>query len=166
MADRPANYHGYNPQKTAHEFETQTPRPLPRRLFVGPSPGLGGVLQMRPRSVQSQSLADKLDEPYRSLLNGVLRKGDYIPVIGTVGTAPVLVRPRESRIYLIIQNTSVANVLHVGIGFQPTITAVGSTGLILAANGGNYEPQVIPQNDIWLVANAASTQFVMYVAQG
>lgn len=156
----------YNPQKTAHEFETQRPRPLPRNLFVGPSPGLGGVAHMRPIGAESRSAADKLDEPYRSLLVGIQRKAEFIPVIGVVGTTPILVRSRESRIYLIIQNTSVANVLYVGIGFQPTTTAAGSTGLILAANGGNYEPACIPQSDIWLSASAANTQFVMYVAQG
>jgi hypothetical protein len=159
------NY-GYDPTKTAHEFETQTPRPLPRWLFAGASPANGGIPGMRLVGSPSRDTAAGLEEPYKTLVNATLRKGEYIPIIGVVGTVAILARPRESRIYMIIQNTSVANVLYVGIGFQPTTTAAGSTGLILAANGGNYEPQVFPQGDIWLLGSAANTQFVMYVAQG
>jgi hypothetical protein len=156
----------YNPFKTAHEFETQRSRPLPRNLFAGASPTIGGVSGRDPKGFESPSAANRLDEPWKSLLLGIQRKAEFVPVIGTVGTTAINIRPRESRIYLLVQNTSVANVLYLGIGFAPTTTLAGSTGLILAANGGNYEPSWVPQQDLWLSASAANTQFVVYVAQG
>lgn len=149
-----------------HGFETQRAEPLPRNLQGGPIPDLQSRRASGVSGVQSLSLGATLQEPWRSLLFGVQRKGEFVPIVGVVGTAPILARAREERTYLIVQNTSVANTLFIAVGYQPANTGTGITGLILAANGGNYEPAVIPQGDIWVLGSAANTQFVIYIAQG
>jgi hypothetical protein len=149
-----------------HDFETQRAEPLPKGLQGGPIPDLQSRRNSGVVGVQSAALGNGLPEPYRSLLYGIQRKGEYVPIVGVVGTVAILARPREERTYLIVQNTSVANTLFVGVGYAPANTGTGITGLILAANGGNYEPAVIPQGDIWLLGSAANTQFVVYIAQG
>lgn len=147
-----------------HEFETQRPLQLPDELYVGPPPVTQGGL--RPASVESASLARSLPEPWASLIWAAQRKGNFISLFGVVGTSPQLIRSSEERTYLIVQNTSAANQLFVGIGYAPVNNGTSVTGLILAANGGNYEPSVIPQQDIWLLGSAANTGFVLHVAQG
>ncbi|MGH8744518.1 MAG: hypothetical protein ACREUY_09600 [Burkholderiales bacterium] len=162
----------------AHEFQAERGHQLPADLWVGPPPstqsrgigstseetgGISGELAMPAAARRSRSVEDTLEEPWRSLLRGILRKGNFIQLYGTVGTQPVLVRPAESRSYFIIQNTSIANTLFVAAGYGPVVVAGGATGFILQANGGNYEPSVIPQQDIWVSANAAGTQWVMAV---
>lgn len=153
-------------EQQGHGFETQRAEPLPRGLRGGPIPELQSRGTTGITGVQSASLANTLAEPWRSLLFGIQRKAEFVSVVGVVGTAAILARPMEERTYLIIQNTSVANTLFVGVGYAPQNTGTGITGLILAANGGNYEPTVIPQGDIWVLGSAANTQFVIYVAQG
>lgn len=149
-----------------HGFETQRAEPLPRNVQGGPIPDLQSRRASGITGVQSASLGNSLPEPYRSLLYGIQRKGEFQSVVGVVGTVAILARPMEERTYIIIQNTSVANTLFVGVGYAPQNTGTGITGLILAANGGNYEPAVIPQGDIWVLGSAAGTQFVIYIAHG
>lgn len=151
---------------TAHEFQTQKRSPFPKTLYVGPIAELQSTQVTGLVSQPSQALMNQLPEPWRSLMYGIQRKGNFIPITGSVGTTPILARAAEERTYVIIQNTSAANQLFVGVGYQPVNTGAGVTGLILAANGGNFEPGVIPQQDIWLLGSAANTLFVMYVAQG
>ena len=146
----------------AHEFETQDYQRMPRAMLGGRLPrAMTGV-----NSAPSQAASDRFQGYESELLKATQRKGSYIPLYGTVGTSPVLVRPAESRIYLIIQNTSVANQLIVGVGFQPVNNGTSVAGLILAANGGNFEPAVIPQQEIWLLGSGAGTGYTIFVAQG
>ena len=149
-----------------HEFQTQQARPLPPNLQGGPLPELQSRRSTGIASIESQSLMNTLPEPWRSLIYASQRKGNFQSVVGTVGATAILARPAESRTYLIVQNTSAANILFVGVGYQPTNNGTTITGLILAANGGNFEPSVIPQEDIYLLGNAAGTSFVIYLAQG
>lgn len=155
-------------------------KPLPPDLWIGPYPGsisgdnVSGSVVVMPRddgvpgSRISNSLMNQFSaDPWKkALLYAIQRKGNFIPIYGTVGTTPVLIRPAEERTYLIVQNTSAANTLFVGIGYQPLITAGGATGLQLNAGGGAYEPAVIPPQDIWLVGSGAGTAFVVQVATG
>jgi hypothetical protein len=149
-----------------HDFETQRALDLPADLWNGPPPTTQSRQLRSVQSVQSRSLANTLEEPWRSLVYAAQRKGDFIPIFGVVGTVALLIRSSESRTYFIIQNTSAANQLFIGVGYPPVNNGVSVTGLILAANGGNYEPSVIPQGDIWVLGSAANTGFVMHVAQG
>jgi hypothetical protein len=162
------------------EFQDDTPwHDLPDDLVVGPgpdtqgSPGVGGGftpgmaqdLAMPAVSAPSPSLLNKFAaDPWKqALLYSLQRKGRFQQTFGNVGTQAVLIRKAESRTYLIIQNTSVANTLIVAFGYAPQIIAGGATGLILLANGGNYEPSVIPQEDVWVVSAVAGTQWTLAV---
>lgn len=147
-----------------HEFETQRPRRLSGITQVGPPANT--QRSVRPSSVESAGLIESTPEPYKSLIWAAQRRGNFTPIFGVIGTTAQLVRPAESRTYILVQNTSIANQLFVGIGYAPVNNGTSVTGLILAANGGNYEPSVIPQQDIWLLGSGANTGFVLYIAQG
>jgi len=151
-------------QAPGHEFELQRPRHFDGVTQIGPPPST--QRSMRPKSVESSGAMEQLSEPWRSLAWAAQRKGNFTPIFGVVGTVAQLIRPTEDRTYLIVQNTSIANQLFVGVGYQPINNGTSVTGLILAANGGNFEPSVIPQQDIWLLGSGANTGFVLYVAQG
>lgn len=149
-------------------------RPLPDTLYSGPPPYTGrregkdvvesgaGAPGMPGAPNAAMPGENRLPEPWDSLLRGVQRKGNFTAQYGAVGQEPVLVRVLEDRLYLIIQNTTLANTLFVGVGYPPTTT----TGVLLAANGGAYEPSVIPQQEIWLLGSAANTTFVILYANG
>jgi len=152
---------------TAQEFQRERPgEALPDTLYGGPPPWAargsvdnsgGDVGRAGPTTAESQ-----LGEPWSTLLRGVQRKGNLTPQYASVSTTAVLVRPMEDRLYIIIQNTSLANTLYVGVGYPPTTV----TGVLLAANGGAYEPTVVPQQEIWLLGSAANTTFVILYANG
>lgn len=154
------------------EFQEQTPySELPADLFAGPPPrtqsaaGNGGSpiygLALAPSSAPPQDKYAGLPPDLRALITAVQRIGDVTMYSGTVGTQAILVRPAERRTYLLLQNTSAANSLLFGIGVQPAVITGGFTGFLLAANGGSFEPQVIPQQDIWLLGSAAGTLFTI-----
>lgn len=155
----------------AHEFESQRARSLPRQLR-GDGVGADGRLPIAQlpggiASGPSQSFVDQFDDPFRkAMLYTLQRKGNFIQFFGQVGTTPVLVRAAEARTYVLIQNTSAASQLIIAFGYPPSVTGTNITGLILAANGGNYEPAVIPQQDIWLLGSGAGVGYVVCVAQG
>lgn len=68
-------------------------------------------------------------------------------------TEPVLILPATERTYFMVQNLSAVALLYMGFGTQP---AAGRGFLVEAVNGW-YEPFQVPQNDIWIVGNAAGT---------
>jgi hypothetical protein len=158
------------------EFQNQNPwAPITDVLNVGPPPDTqrnGPGVQGLPQAVgfdnnaPPHNISSNLHEPWASLLNGIYQKVDVQQTYGTVGTQAVLVRKAEGRIYLLIQNTSLANQLFVAFGYAPSIVAGGATGFLLAPNGGSIEPKCIPQQDIWLLGSAAGTQFVLAAATG
>lgn len=145
-----------------HEFQQQEPgAPLPENLgdggrpfFRSRSPTEGAGIGVPGGSVSQM-------EALRLLLRGLWRQADFTPFYGSVGTTATLIRPREARGYLIMQNTSVAARLSIGIGYAPTI----ATGILLLPGGGAYEPWAVPQGDIWMIADSACT-FVGYFAPG
>lgn len=147
-----------------HEFQQDRPgMELPDTLYSGPPPYAGrGASPSELGRGAPDTAENKLGSPWNVLLRGIQRKGEVVAQYATVGTSPVLVRPSEERMYLIIQNTSLAATLYVGVGYPPTTL----NGLILAANGGAYEPSVIPQGDIWLLASGAATNYVLLYAVG
>jgi hypothetical protein len=158
------------------EFQEERAHALPPDLYIGPpprtqtrsgpgteTPGISSELATSAGSARSRSLLDSLDEPWRTIMYALQRKGQYIQTFGTVGLQPQLIRGAESRSYFIIQNTSLANSLFVGVGYGPVVVAGGATGFLLQPNGGNYEPTVFPQGDIWVSASGAGTQWVMAV---
>ena len=169
----------------AHEFQAERGHDLPANLWVGPQPatqargpagiaqdspagemGISADLAMPAGSRRSRTLLDILREPWRTIMYGIQRKGDFIQTFGVVGLQPIMIRAAEARTYFILQNTSLANTLLVGIGYGPVIVAGGATGFLMQPNGGNYEPAMIPQGDIWVSASGAGTQWVMAVCTG
>lgn len=163
----------------AQEFQEQSPWDrLPDDLYAGPPPptqtvlGPGGAvtvgpiddLAMSPASRLSPSVLNQFNDPWqRALLNAIQQKGNFQQTAGVVGTSALLIRKAESRVYLIIQNTSIANLLFVAFGYQPQVLTGGATGFQLNANGGNYEPKITPQQDVWVIANAVATPWVLAV---
>jgi hypothetical protein len=161
------------------EFQEQNPWDrLPDDLYVGPPPptqtvlGPGGSTAVGPisdlavsfTSRLSPAAVNKFDDPWqRALLYAIQQKGNFQQTAGTIGTAAQIIRKAESRIYLIIQNTSIANLLFVAFGYPPQVLTGGATGFQLNANGGNYEPKITPQQDVWVIGNAASVPWVLAV---
>ena len=157
------------------EFQEQTPySDLPADLYAGPPPktqsaaGDGGSpiagLALAPASAPPQDQYSGLPPDLRALINAVQRIGNVTMYSASVGLQAILVRPAERRTYLLLQNTSAANQLLFGIGMQPSLITGGFTGFLLAPNGGSFEPQVIPQQDIWLLGSAAGTLFTIAIA--
>jgi hypothetical protein len=162
-----------------HEFQEQTPwDTLPADLYTGPPPntqsivGPGGSVQIGPldglavpeTSRLSPNVVNQFTDPWqRAILWAIQQKGNFQQLAGTVGTGALLIRKAESRSYLILQNTSVANLLFVAFGYQPQVLAGGATGFQLNANGGNYEPKIVPQQDVWVISNGAGTPWVLAV---
>jgi hypothetical protein len=161
------------------EFQEQTSWDvLPEDLYSGPPPwnqsveGPGGTpvagpidgLAVPETSRLSPAVINRTNNPWqRALLWAIQQKGDFQQSAGTVGTVATLIRKAESRLYLLLQNTSLANLLFVAFGYQPQVVAGGATGFQLNANGGNIEPKICPQQDVWVIGNAASVPWVIAV---
>jgi hypothetical protein len=81
--------------------------------------------------------------------------GDFAQIGFTIGTtpsqAPVLDRPQNKRIFLMIQNTDPVNKLFVGFGTQPSSTV----GMQIAAGGSILLDIRVPQNEIYVLGSAA-----------
>lgn len=88
-----------------------------------------------------------------------LKYGSFSQVNPIVGTQPALVLPAPStkRIYLLIQNTHPTQNIFVGFG-----NAVTPASGLKIPPGGNYElSTVIPQDDVYLVADGINTTAVL-----
>jgi hypothetical protein len=158
------------------EFQEQDPwADLPDDLWGGPppdtQPGTRGPGQDIPGfpdmaatlgSRPSRSLLNQLSEPWRTLMWGIQQKGNITQSAGSVTTQPKLIRPAESRSYLLLQNTSTANNLLVAFGYQPQIVTGGATGFLLVPNG-SIEPKITPQQDIWVAAVSGTALWVLGV---
>lgn len=77
-----------------------------------------------------------------------------------VGTAPVLLRPNESRFYVFLLNTDAVNNLIVSFGRAPSSV---TDGVRLFPNAF-YEPLKIPQNEIWVLGSAAGVTGTLIVS--
>jgi hypothetical protein len=86
-----------------------------------------------------------------------MKYGDYAHIGFSVGTTgnntPILTRPSNKRIFLLIENTHATQSLFVGFGIVP-----GSTIGITIAPGGNLMlDNTLPQNDVYLAGSGAAT---------
>jgi hypothetical protein len=156
------------------DFQNQDPwAPLPENLRMGPPPatqpgaeipGFPALAGSTGTNAPQAAVGSNLADPWRTLLNGILRRCNLQQTFGTVSTQATLIRPAESRIYLLLQNTSLANQLIVAFGYAPQLVTGGATGFVLAPNGGSIEPACIPQQDVWVFGSAAGTTWVLGVA--
>lgn len=97
--------------------------------------------------------------PHASYTPGMYGDMSITPIILAANTSLLaLSRPRNTRIYLMIQNTLAANILYAQFGNQADINAVQ------IQPGGNWLfDAVVPQNDLYLFSAAAGTVLVAYV---
>lgn len=97
------------------------------------------------------------------LIRAQYKQGSLITVpfsVGAIAPAPLQLLPKqENRNYLFILNTSAANRLFIGFGYAPN----ANTGIIIELNLGFYEPNVVPNQEIWaLGAGAGTTGILIY----
>lgn len=95
-----------------------------------------------------------------------MRYGDFVHLSFTVGQAgldsPILTRPQNKRIVLIIQNTHGSLPLFVGFGVQPSAT----NGLRVGAGQNAFFDAVVPQSDVYLLGGGANvTGLITYCNQ-
>lgn len=92
-------------------------------------------------------------EKYQEMtLRAVRRQSNFQMVTVPFDTTANLILPAAERTYFMVQNISAASLLYVGFGTEPI---AGTKGFLVEAVNGWYEPFQVPQNDIWLVGNAA-----------
>lgn len=124
-----------------HEFQNDQAHDLPL-----------SALATTPRNIFPKSI--------RSYRGDKLNVGRFFTQISGPYSATIqLLLPQGERGYLLIQNLDAAANLFVGFGVQPTATS----GLKIIP-GTAYEPYVVPQNDIFIVGDAAGTFICLYAA--
>jgi len=95
--------------------------------------------------------------------------GDFLHISLTVAAAgaaatqvPILTRPANKRIFLMIQNTDATRSLFVGFGIIPSATI----GLLLLPGQTLTLDDRVPQNDVYLAASSAGcTGLITYADQ-
>lgn len=128
--------------------------------FIAPPMGI-------PERAQITAGPSESDTPlppwqFSQLLDALWRRNNVFMQPFLAGAVPILLRPAEKRQYLFIQNQSAANQFTIGINQAPDPpAAVPANGLIIPINLGFYEPLVVPQGEIWVVAAAANTPGVL-----
>jgi hypothetical protein len=141
--DRPLrNPQGAYTLKTGrgHEFQNDQPHDVPL-----------SALSQTPRDIFKKSI-----RRYRSD-TGSDRRGFFTQLTFPYTTVIQLILPQSGRGYFLIQNLDAAANLYVGFGFQP------SNGIGLKIIPGTaYEPYVVPQNDVFIIGDAAGTCVVLF----
>jgi len=99
-------------------------------------------------------------EKYQNQMMRAMRRQSNFQQLQSVAfnTTAELILPATERTYFFIQNVSAAALLYVGFGTQPS----SGNGILIAAVNGWYEPFMVPQNDVWIVGNAAGTCNILY----
>lgn len=145
----------------------QIGRPVPpaldlraRRLPPGQGgnvgPGYSGAdLQ---REVTEADIADFIaampEEQVSRFLKAIRKQGHMIMKPIVVGAAAINLLPQqEGRYYLILINSSGVNRMFVGLDVMPAI----GFGVPLEINFGFWEPWVVPDNEINIIAAGAGT---------
>lgn len=91
-------------------------------------------------------------------LKALKRQGNFLAISQVIAAGtPTLILNAQPRAYLIVQNNDLAATVYFGVGFQPN----SQFGLQIVPLG-NYEPNVIPQGDIWLNASANAQITCLY----
>jgi hypothetical protein len=142
-----------------HDFQEARPEYLRSNMVGRVSPALKQLATGTYRGAQSfeQPVLAEADPAYRQELRALRRQAEFQNFGVQYTTEPQLILPRSDRVYLIIQNLDAAAILFVGFGSRPT-TTFGIRVLAL----GNYEPFVVPQNDVWLTGSAPGTAVIAY----
>lgn len=99
---------------------------------------------------------------YEALVAALWRQAAVFMQPFTVGTTAILLRPAENRKYLFLQNQSATQNMALGLNQPPgPLTGSPVSGLVILSNFGFYEPLVVPQGEIWIIAAAAATPGIL-----
>lgn len=174
-----------NPFRRRGALDLDERNPFAGRALIGIPPGYAtppkAHLTYEGLSVQNVPIPPLLEVPkniptedekrlaydqFLALLEGIWKKEEIYTTPFVAGLIPVKLRNAENRRYLFIQNQSTINNMAIGFNQPPGALAVAPTnGLIIPFNFGFYEPLVIPQGEIWIVAAANATPgFMLYSA--
>ena len=139
MANKGHEFQGQQSQFLRPDMVRRVPRDLPSKAI---STYLGGIAE----------------DANEELMRALRRQANFSQLIISYTAEPLLVLPATIRTYVLIQNIDSLETLYVGFGFEPS----NGIGLLLAADGGFYEPFQVPQNDIWVVGSGAGTVNIIY----
>jgi hypothetical protein len=129
------------------------------REAPGPSAGLPPDFQVNQERAASGSIFNLSSEQLEKLLVGIWRRGNLIiQPFSATNVAPIQIRPQESRFYCFIQNQSGLNQISVNFG-RPAgpLGIVPVDGIVIAPNFGFYEPIMVPQDSISVMAAGVNT---------
>lgn len=136
----------------------------PARESIGPNAGLPAGLKPPPikpgpSGQQFYLTQDQLE----ALLTAVWKRGNLIVQTFVASNAgPIVLRPQEKRYYFFIQNQSAVNQLSVNFGRAAgPLGIVPVDGIVVAPNFGFYEPLMVPQDAISVMAAGAGTAGVL-----
>lgn len=85
------------------------------------------------------------------------RRGFFTQLLFPYTNAAQLILPQSNRGYFLIQNLDAVANLFVGFGFQPS----AGIGLKIIP-GAAYEPFTVPQNDVFIIGDAAGNCTVLF----
>lgn len=141
---------------SGHEFQNQKPRGVGQVRIGRTSPATGG------RAVSVYRGGSPLPVPHLdpladAELQGLRRQSEFQQIIFNFTTDPQLALSRSARSYFMVQNLDAAANLFIGFGTQPT----GTVGVRLSPFA-SYEPFQVPQNDVFLIGDAAGTAVILY----
>lgn len=105
--------------------------------------------------------ASPTEQMLGALLRAIYRQGRVQDVTSLAGTtATRVLDTNEQRSYFFIQNQSAVDTIVIRFGAQPSIGSSGQfVGVAIAPNFGFYEPIMVPVQECWIIASAASVPF-------
>lgn len=109
----------------------------------------------------NQDIAAQIAAARQTVTDQTPALGDFIQsAFSADNAASQMLRQREFRNYLLIQNTDSSGNLYVSFG--QAATALSS---IIIGPGGYYEPRVVPQNEIYILGNEAAVTGVVIIGK-
>ena len=136
--------------KLGHEFQNDRAHDVPLSAAAQSPRNIGRTASRIYRSDQSKAVDRDGNPTTAALLYGLQRKAVFTQFSYGYTTVSRLILPAASRIYLIIQNSDLVSNIFLGFDYSPN----GPAGLGLKIlPGGYYEPDVIPQNDVYIAGS-------------
>ena len=97
---------------------------------------------------------------FATLLNAFKKwRGRFLTRVLSVGVAAINLLPDDDeRTYFFCINTHATQRIFLGFDYMPDT----ATGIPIEANLGFFEPEVVPTNEVNVIANGANTTLVCY----
>ena len=163
MAERPFRMSRATPPALdlrAHRIPAGQGSSSPGQIYSGP--GLQPDIPPADQATLLEEMRTRLNDAQFALLLKAIRKQGHMimkPIVVGV-TAINLLPQQEGRYYLLLINTSGVNRMFVGLDVQPQ----ANLGIPLEINFGFWEPWVVPDNEINILAAGAGTTGVCVYA--